>query len=112
MIINIKSEKHFEETIENSKDRLLLVKFGASWCAPCKTLDPILEQIDQEKNGQIDVLKVSVDDLPEIASEFRIMSVPTTFFILNKEAVTVLNGSGSYDTILDIINEIITHEEG
>ena len=53
------------------KESLVLVDFYASWCGPCKMLGPILETLD------IDVLKIDVDECPELAREYGIMSVPT-----------------------------------
>lgn len=102
MIINIQNEKQFQNLI-NDKG-LILVKFSAPWCIPCKVLDPVLEEVSQE-NG-IKILKVNVDDHPEIASEFRIMSVPTTYFIKDSTAQTVLNGTATKEHILKLINEI------
>lgn len=53
------------------KERLVLVDFYATWCGPCKMLGPVLETLD------IDVLKIDVDESPELAREYGIMSVPT-----------------------------------
>ncbi|MEK5036251.1 thioredoxin family protein [Paenibacillus sp. FSL R7-0302] len=100
MIKNIATEAEFQ-TETDAAEGLMIVKFGAPWCAPCKVIDKTLEEVSAETG--ITVLKVNVDELPELAGQFRIMSVPTTYFIKNKEAVTILNGAGSKDTILGII---------
>lgn len=102
MIKNITSEMDFQHQVDNAEG-LLVVKFGAPWCAPCKVIDATLEEVSAETNANI--LKINVDDLPEVAGQFQIMSVPTTYFIKNKEAVAVLNGTGSKETILGIIAE-------
>ena len=103
MIKNVQTEEEFQGIVDN-EEGLILVKFSAPWCAPCKTLDPILEEVDQDTD--VTILKVNVDELPQLAGEFRVMSIPTTFFIQGKEALTVLNGAGSKETILSIIKEI------
>lgn len=54
----------------------VLVDFWASWCGPCKMLAPILEQLDSENTG-VKICKVNVDESPELAKRFGIMSIPT-----------------------------------
>lgn len=87
MIININSEQHLNDVIEN--DRLVIAKISAPWCSPCKTLDVILEQID---NDEILIAKVNVDELPEIASIYEVFSVPTTIIFQNGSIVERLIG--------------------
>ncbi|MBR2970842.1 MAG: thioredoxin [Clostridia bacterium] len=54
----------------------VLVDFWAAWCGPCKMLAPILEQLDSENTG-VKICKVNVDESPELAKRFGIMSIPT-----------------------------------
>jgi thioredoxin 1 len=55
----------------------VLVDFSAPWCAPCKRLEPILEQLSREWEGKAAFVKVNVDDSPELAMKYHVMSVPT-----------------------------------
>ena len=66
------------ETLVLKSEKPVLVDFYADWCGPCKMLLPILDEIDFT-----DVLKVNVDELPEIAKRFGVMSIPTLIFFNN-----------------------------
>lgn len=61
-------------------ERPALIDFYAPWCGPCKSLSPMLDELAKEYAGRIDIYKVNVDDEPELASLFRIRSVPTLVF--------------------------------
>ena len=72
MIRHLGNSADFEKEIQGD---LVIVDFYADWCGPCQMLAPILEQLDKETS--IKVVKINVDDIPEIARQFRIMSIPT-----------------------------------
>ncbi len=55
----------------------VLVNFGADWCGPCHMVSPILEEIAKERAGQMKVLKLDVDQYPEVAAEYGVRSIPT-----------------------------------
>lgn len=75
-----------------SKEGVTLVDFGASWCAPCRTLLPILEQLDHDYAQELTVLKLDVDESPSTASSFGVMSMPTVIVFRNGEPVERLIG--------------------
>lgn len=70
------SSQEFEEKVLKA-DKPVLVDFFATWCGPCKMVSPVVEQIGQEKAGQAYVYKVDVDQSPDIAQKYGVMSVPT-----------------------------------
>lgn len=72
MIKHVESMNEFKEEI---KSGTVLVDFFATWCGPCQMLAPVLEELDKETN--IKILKIDVDELADIAREFRVMSIPT-----------------------------------
>ena len=80
------TKDNFEDEVLNS-DVPVLVDFWASWCGPCRMISPIIEEIAAEENG-IKVGKVNVDDEPELASTYNIMSIPQSWY-LNGEVVNV-----------------------
>ena len=69
------NKENFHKEVLNS-DRPVLLDFFASWCGPCRMVAPILDEIAEERED-IKVCKVDIDDQPELASRYRIMSVPT-----------------------------------
>lgn len=73
-VIHISKENFNEEVLNSSKP--VLVDFYASWCGPCRMLAPTLDKIAGE-NPKVKVCKIDIDQQPELASEYRIMSVPT-----------------------------------
>lgn len=89
MIIDIKSVEHFEDVIANNE--LVLIKMGAPWCAPCKTLDKTLEVLSTEED--VVIAKINVDDVPELAGSFEVMTVPTT--LVNKNGQYSLPATGN-----------------
>ena len=78
-IIEVTKEE-FEKII-NSKEKIL-VDFYADWCGPCKMQSPIVDQIAEERSD-VKVGKVNVDDNPELAEKYEIMSIPTLLVIKN-----------------------------
>ncbi|MGI6105740.1 MAG: thioredoxin [Raoultibacter sp.] len=75
----IVSSEEFQTQVLNS-DKPVLVDFFATWCGPCKRVAPVVDEIAQEKAGKVDVVKLDIDQSPDIASKYGVMSVPT--FIL------------------------------
>ncbi len=74
----------FDEEI-NSADVPILVDFWAVWCGPCRMVAPVLEQIAEEHKGKIRIHKLNVDDEPQLARRFDVMSIPT--LLLFKDGV-------------------------
>ena len=75
------NKENFHNEVLNS-DKPVLLDFFASWCGPCKMVAPILDEIAEERED-IKVCKVDIDEQPELASRYRIMSVPTLMVLKN-----------------------------
>ena len=58
-------------------DKPVIVDFWAEWCGPCHMVAPVLDQIADERADELDVVKVNIDEEPEIASRYGVMSIPT-----------------------------------
>jgi len=73
-------------------DKLVLVDFYADWCGPCKMMAPIIDELAKEYEGIIKIGKLNVDDNPDTAKQYRVMSIPTIIIFKNGEAVDTLVG--------------------
>ena len=95
----IKTVTEYEETL---KEGTVLIDFFASWCGPCRMIAPILEEISEER-VDVKIVKVDVDELPELARRYGIMSIPT--LLLFKDGNLVSKTMGYQDK--DSLNEFI-----
>lgn len=66
----------FDELLKNH-DKPILVDFWAEWCGPCKMVAPELEKFAQAHKGEVTVVKINIDEKPEIAQEYGVQSIPT-----------------------------------
>ena len=98
--INI-NKNNFENEVLNS-DKTVLLDFWASWCAPCRMVAPIVEEIAGER-GDIKVGKINVDEDPELANKFSIMSIPTLVVMKNGKIVQQVSGARPKNAILEML---------
>ena len=98
--INI-NKNNFENEVLNS-DKTVLLDFWASWCAPCRRVVPIVEEIADERRD-IKVGKINVDEEPELANKFSIMSIPTLVVMKNGKIVQQVSGARPKNAILEML---------
>ena len=98
--INI-NKNNFQNEVMNS-DKPVLLDFWAPWCAPCRMVVPVIEEIANERPN-IKVGKINVDEQPELASKFGIMSIPTLVVMKNGKIVTKVSGARSKKAILQML---------
>lgn len=96
------TSKNYKEEVENSNIPVL-IDFWATWCGPCRAMMPVVEQIAKENEGKIKVCKVNVDEEPELASKFDVMSIPTFVAIKEGKVVGTTLGMQSKEEVLSII---------
>jgi len=101
MSVNPITKATFETEVLNS-DRPVLIDFWASWCGPCRMLSPIIEQIAEE-NSDVKVCSVDVDDQPELAAQFGVMSIPTLLVFKNGTMTASSVGVQPKAKILDML---------
>ena len=98
--INI-NKNNFQNEIMDS-EKTVLLDFWAPWCAPCRMLVPIIEEIVSER-PDIKVGKINVDEQPELASKFGIMSIPTLVVMKNGKIVQQVSGVRPKNAILEML---------
>lgn len=91
---------NFDETIK--ENRVVLVDFYADWCGPCKMLAPVIEEIAAE-HGEITVGKLNVDESPELAQRFGIVSIPTLIAFKNGDVSAMKVGYIMKESILEML---------
>jgi thioredoxin 1 len=102
MLVNKLDYTDFESTIKNA-DKPIIVDFYADWCGPCKAIAPILDEIAKE-NDSLVIYKVNIDDCPDLATQFSIMTIPNLISFKSGTEHKRIIGSQSKESILDLIN--------
>ncbi len=102
------TSKNFEKALQAAPG-VAVVDFFATWCGPCKMLAPVIEEAAEDM-PEIQFYKVDVDEAPELARSFKVMSVPTLAFFKNGELVKKNVGAVSYEELEELskINSVIS----
>ncbi len=83
----------------------VLIDFWAPWCGPCRMVSPIVDEISAEVGANAKVGKVNVDDQPELAQQFGVMSIPTLIVMKNGKVSTTAVGARSKEFIMDMLSK-------
>lgn len=85
-------EGTFEQAVLKS-DVPVLVDFWANWCGPCRSIAPILDELSNDYQGSVRIVKIDVDNSPNLASQYGIRSIPALFMFKNGEKVDAITGA-------------------
>ena len=96
-------EKNFETEVVGSS-LPVLVDFWAEWCGPCKMIAPVIDQLSVELQGKMKVVKINVDESPQLAGQFNVMSIPTLLIFKNGQPVEQIVGAVPKDRLLAKLN--------
>jgi thioredoxin 1 len=96
----------FDETVQSSSEPVI-VDFWAEWCGPCKMIAPILQEIATEQAGKVTVAKLNVDDNPDLAMRFNVMSIPTLLVFRDGEVQKRLVGAKGKGQLLQELDEFL-----
>ena len=100
------TDASFDEEI-GSADTAVVVDFWAEWCGPCKTIAPVLDEIAEEYAGKLRVAKVNVDDSPDVARRFEVMSIPTLIVFKDGQAKKRLVGAKGKSQLMSELSEFL-----
>src|SRR6059058_1880169 len=104
--ISTLSDATFDEEI-GAADEPVIVDFWAEWCGPCKMIAPILEEIAGEQTGKVRVAKLNVDDNPNAARRFDVMSIPTLIVFQDGQPVKRMVGAKGKGQLLEELADVL-----
>lgn len=100
------TDQNFEQEALKS-DKPVMVDFWAAWCAPCRIVSPVIEELAKKYEGKVKVGKLNVDDNPNTASRFGIMSIPTVLVLQNGQVKKTMVGARGREEYKKTIEEIL-----
>lgn len=98
-------EKNFESTINSGK--VVMLDFWAEWCGPCKMFLPVVAELAEEFKDKAIIGKVNVDDNPDIAEKFGIMSIPTVILFKDGEIIDKFTGARPKPLMINMLNKYL-----
>ncbi|HVM40474.1 MAG TPA: thioredoxin [Acidimicrobiia bacterium] len=100
------NDSTFDETVRGS-DKPVLVDFWAEWCGPCKMVAPVLEELATQQGDKVQIAKLNVDDNPEAARRYEVLSIPTLILFNNGEVEKRMVGARGKGQLLEELSDIL-----
>jgi thioredoxin 1 len=97
--------ENFNEIINS--EQLTLVDFFATWCGPCKTMHPVLEQLKEQMGDRLRILKIDVDKNEALSASYRVQAVPTLMLFRNGELLWRQSGALSLSQLSGIVKDYL-----
>lgn len=101
------TDQNFKQQVMDSKSPVV-VDFWAPWCGPCRMVSPTIEELAKEYVGKVIVGKMNVDENPQTAGNFGVMSIPTIMMFKNGQPIKALVGAQGKDTYKKAIEEVLS----
>ena len=104
-VTKLTEEMYQKEVMETEKK--VVIDFWADWCGPCKMMAPVIEALSDSYQGKIQFGKLNIDENPEVAEKYRIISIPTLLLFKNGELVDTIVGLTSAPELRTSLNQIL-----
>jgi len=111
MALDVTDATFEADVLERSKEVAVVVDLWAPWCGPCKTLGPIIEKVVGETDGQVELVKVNVDENPGISQSFGVQSIPLVVAIKDGQPVDGFVGAYPEDAVRAFVQKLLPTEE-
>lgn len=98
--------QHFDKEVLKS-NRPVVVDFYATWCGPCQAMAPVLDEIAGQFDSELGVVKVNVDEEPDLASQYGILSIPTLVFFAGGEEIHRVSGALPRKSFADVVRQLL-----
>ncbi|MCG2711277.1 MAG: thioredoxin [Candidatus Omnitrophica bacterium] len=102
--------ENFEQEVVKS-DLPVLVDFWAQWCGPCRVLTPLIHELVNEYKGKVKVCKLNIDDAPDVAARYGVMSIPTVMVFNNGQVVGESVGVVSKEKLVSMFSSLIKNNK-
>jgi putative thioredoxin len=112
LVSDTTAQTFMKDVIEESRTQPVLVDFWAPWCGPCKTLTPTIEKVVRAAKGKVKLVKMNIDDHPQVAQQLGIQSIPTVFAFVNGQPVDGFMGALPENQVSAFIERIAGKNEG
>ena len=99
-------ERFKTDVVEPSMSKLVILDFYADWCGPCQMQLPVVEELSNKYADQVEVLKINVDEQPDIAQAFGVRSIPALFLLQNQQVVDKMVGYQSQQVLENKLAEL------
>jgi thioredoxin 1 len=100
------TDDNFKKEVLESKIPVM-VDFGATWCPPCRAMEPAVEASAKEYQEKIKIGKLNIEEAPEVASQYKIMSIPALIFFKGGKEVSRLVGLQTKETIKEQLDKLL-----
>ena len=105
-ILELNAPEKFKQLLQQYPDKVIIIDFWATWCAPCMSFAPIFEQLHKEFSDYFIFTKVNVDTNPQLAQAYGITGIPTTLFLKNGNVLRKQVGAVNYQTMKTLLTKL------